>query len=72
MQICVDQHRFLGEMFHQFLKKRLGDKGIVSIHFTRGGGNVVLFMVRGRAIFRGTFFETVTELWVAFSQFFDI
>ena len=29
-------------------------------------------MVRGRAIFRGTFFETITELWVSFLQFFDI
>ena len=29
-------------------------------------------MVRGRAIFYGYFFETVTELWVSFSQFLDI
>ena len=36
------------------------------------GGTLVLFVVRGRAIFRGTFFQTVTELWVSFSHFLDI
>ena len=37
-----------------------------------GGGTLVLFVVRGRAIFKGYFFQTITELWVSFSQFFDI
>ena len=37
-----------------------------------GGGTLILFVVRGRAIIRGTFFQTITELWVSFSQFFDI
>ena len=49
-----------------------------------GGGNLVLFMVRGRAIFRGTFsnrygimgifftiFRHLTELWVSFSEDFS-
>ena len=34
-----------------------------------GGGTLILFVVRGRAIFRGTFFQTIPELWVSFSQF---
>ena len=42
------------------------------IHARGGGGILVLFVVRGRAIFRGTFFQTITELWVSFQQFFDI
>ena len=37
-----------------------------------GRGILVLFVVRGRAIFKGYFFQTVTELWVSFSQFLDI
>ena len=37
-----------------------------------GGGTLVLFVVRGHAIFWGYFFQTITELWVSFSQFFDI
>ena len=40
--------------------------------FSGGGGNLVLFMVRGRVIFKGYFFQTVTELWVSFSQSLDI
>ena len=36
------------------------------------GGTLVLFVVRGRAIFWGYFFQTITELWVSFSQFFYI
>ena len=39
---------------------------------SRGGGILVLFVVRGRAIFQGYFFQTITEFWVSFSQFFDI
>ena len=36
------------------------------------GGNLVLSMVRGRAIFKGYFFQTVTDSRVSFSQFVDI
>ena len=35
-------------------------------------GTLVLFVVRGRAIFQGYFFQTISELWVSFSQSFDI
>ena len=35
-----------------------------------GGGNLVLFMVRGRAICYGCIFQTATSLWVSFFTIF--
>ena len=35
-----------------------------------GGGNLVLFMVRGRAIFRGTFFKYLQNYGYHFHKFY--
>ena len=37
-----------------------------------GGGTLVLFVVRGRAIFRGTFFKPLRNYGYHFHNFFDI
>ena len=51
---------------NKILFKTCCDKGSF---LTRGGGNLVLFMARGRAIFRGTFLKPLRNCGLHFHNF---
>ena len=47
----------------------ISEEGIVRDLYSGGGGNLVLFMVRGPAIFRGTFFKPLWNYGYHFHKF---